>query len=305
MSIDKRIFYCWFGHNEMSELEKACIESWSRCCPDYEIVKISEDTPGFTMDKYASDAYEHGNWSFVSDYARLWTLERQSGIYLDTDIKLLKPLDDLLKYDAFVGMSGVGFYNSVPIARGQAFPTIFKEAKEQLVDGKCLNTLMNEIVYKHYDVYGAPFHCFDNIAFLGNKMFVTGGYTAQESSTYGIHYCNGSWLDKWQGSYDKASTFIKFQIYQDHIRDTNAEKKFFGTVVENDEIRFNSILTPVTKDKIFYGNFFYNPRVASVIGNTFNIRRTNVESCNYIEHQAFEGITLHLMDKVKKKRMTK
>ena len=176
MSIAKRIIYCWFGDNELSELEKSCIESWKQQCPDYEILKISEKTPGFVMNEYAQSAYDHGNYSFVSDYARLWALQKWSGIYLDTDIKLLKPLDDLLKYDAFIAMSGVGFYNSVPLARGETFPNFMQEAMDKLVAGKCLNSLINEIVYSRYDVFGAAFHEFDNIAFLGNRMFVTDNY---------------------------------------------------------------------------------------------------------------------------------
>lgn len=295
MSIEKRIFYCWFGEAKPSELEQACIASWSEHCPDYEIVKITENTPGFKMSKYAQDAYEHGNYSFVSDYARLWALEQQSGIYLDTDIKLLRPLDALLEYDAFVGMSGVGFYNSVPLARGKTFPKIFKDAKKRLVDGTCLNTLMNKIIYDTYDVYGSPFKKIDGIAFLGNWAFVTGGYTAN-NQTYGIHYCNGSWLDKWQGSYDKSKTFNKFQIYQDGIRDKNAEKKLFGEVVESNELILYSRLTPVTRDKAFYGNFFFNKRVASVSGDTFTIKRSKIRHTRYIEHECFEGLRLHLTE---------
>lgn len=272
MSIAKRIIYCWFGDNELSELEKSCIASWKQQCPDYEILKISEDTPGFETNEYAQDAYDHGNYSFVSDYARLWALQKWSGIYLDTDIKLLKPLDDLLKYNAFVAMSGVGFYNSVPLARGETFPEFLQEAMDKLVDGKCLNSLLNEIIYSRYDVYGASFHEYDNIAFLGNRLFVTDNYPTN-SSTYGIHYCNGSWLDKWQGSYDKGATFIPFQVYQDSVRDTNAEKKFFGKIIDSDAIVLNSFNMPVARNHMFYANFFYNKRVAVVEGNNFIIHR--------------------------------
>lgn len=276
MSIEKRIIWCWFGKGKLSELEKACIASWKEQCPDYEIVKITEKTPGFTMDKYAQDAYEHGNFSFVSDYARLWALKRMSGIYLDTDVRLLKPLNDLLRYDAFVAMSGVGFYNSVPIARGETFPAFLQEAINKLVDGRCLNELINEIVYNNYDVFGASFHEFDNIAFLGNKLFVTDNYVA-DSQTYGIHYCNGSWLDKWQGSYDKGSTFIPFQVYQDGIRDTNAEKKFFGHVVSDSNLALYSDKMPVARNHMFYGNFFRNKRVVYVRGNNFVIRNKSYD----------------------------
>ena len=42
----------------------------------------------------------------MSDYVRLWALEREGGIYLDTDVEVLKPFDDLLGYQAFAGFEG-------------------------------------------------------------------------------------------------------------------------------------------------------------------------------------------------------
>ena len=90
--IEKRIFYCWFGRGEKSELEKECIKSWEEKCPDYEIIEINEDNFDININEYCRQAYENKNYSFVSDVVRMEILKNNSGVYLDTDIRLLKSL---------------------------------------------------------------------------------------------------------------------------------------------------------------------------------------------------------------------
>ena len=75
--IDKRIFYCWFGNGEMSELDKKCMASWEKVCPDYEIVRIDETNYDYKANDYAYENYEHGNWSAVSNAARLEFLKHK------------------------------------------------------------------------------------------------------------------------------------------------------------------------------------------------------------------------------------
>ncbi len=102
--IPKKIHYCWFGDAEPDELTKKCIASWSKYCPDYEIVKWSEDNYNVNRHPYMKEAYEAGKWAFVTDYARLDILYEHGGIYFDTDVELIKNPDDLLKNKAFAGM---------------------------------------------------------------------------------------------------------------------------------------------------------------------------------------------------------
>lgn len=280
--IPKRIIYCWFGGGEPTDFMKSCIASWKEMCPDYEIIRVDEKNFDVKNNPYSKAAYEHKNYSFVSDVARLWALKKWNGIYLDTDIKLVKPLDELLKYKAFISMSGKGFYNSGCLGCDE-FPEIFEEAYENLKDGRVVNELLNELVYQKYDVYGNTFEVQENFAFLGNEIFISPGYTATEN-TMGYHYAKGLWNYAWKGSFDKTKTFKGLQIYQDGVRDIDAEKKVFGERVEDTSLevigKLNTIDTPFTNSHIFYGNYFYNPKVMILRGNGFTIERFNKKETN-------------------------
>lgn len=101
--INKVIHYCWFGKNKLPEEAIKCIESWRHYCPDYEIVEWNEDNYDVNKNKYMSDAYKEKKWAFVSDYARIKILLEHGGIYCDTDVEIIRNLDDLLNQEAFIG----------------------------------------------------------------------------------------------------------------------------------------------------------------------------------------------------------
>lgn len=101
--IPKKIHYCWFGGKELPELAKKCIASWKTLCPDWEIIQWSEDNYDVSAHPYTAYCHSHGKWAFLSDFVRLEILSREGGVYLDTDVELVKPLDALLEYEAFYG----------------------------------------------------------------------------------------------------------------------------------------------------------------------------------------------------------
>lgn len=116
MSIPKVIYYCWFGRGKMPKLAEKCIRSWKKYCPDYKIVCITEDNFDVNQNQYAKQAYEAGKWAFVSDYARLKVLYDEGGVYFDTDVELIKPIDELVKEGGYMGFddnnlvsTGLGF----------------------------------------------------------------------------------------------------------------------------------------------------------------------------------------------------
>ena len=137
--IPKIIHYCWFGRGQMPELVQTCIASWHTHMPDWEYRLWTEDTiaqvlskptpnpslkgrgqkPQFNppnnnendwlqlMPLYVQEAYAAKKYAFVSDYVRLWALEREGGLYMDVDFEVYKPFDDLMnKYSAFAGYEG-------------------------------------------------------------------------------------------------------------------------------------------------------------------------------------------------------
>ncbi len=101
--IPKIIHYCWFGRGPMPELAQKCIASWKQYLPDYEIKEWNEDNFDLSAYPYAQEAYEKRKYAFVTDVVRLYALYHEGGIYMDTDVEVLKPLDKFLQYPAFTG----------------------------------------------------------------------------------------------------------------------------------------------------------------------------------------------------------
>lgn len=111
--IPKTIHYCWFGHGEMPELAIKCIESWHKYLPDYEYKLWNEDNFDINSNQYAKEAYEARKYAFVTDYVRLFALYTEGGIYMDTDVEVLKPYDDLLTLTGFTGYEGSKYHPPV------------------------------------------------------------------------------------------------------------------------------------------------------------------------------------------------
>lgn len=101
--IPKIIHYCWFGGTPKPESVLKCINSWKKYCPDYEIREWTEADFDVSQNLYCQQAYEAKAWGFVPDYIRLWIIYNYGGIYLDTDVQILRNFDPLLKHQAFVG----------------------------------------------------------------------------------------------------------------------------------------------------------------------------------------------------------
>lgn len=101
--IPKKIHFCWFGGNELSDLAKKCIYTWNKKLPDYEIKMWSENNFDINSNIFIKQAYESKKWAFVSDYVRLWALYNEGGIYLDTDVEILRSIDAFLDKEAFMG----------------------------------------------------------------------------------------------------------------------------------------------------------------------------------------------------------
>lgn len=102
--IPRVIHYCWFGGNPLPDFALRCIESWKKNCPDYEIIEWNESNYDVNSCAYIREAYQARKWAFVSDFARFDILYRYGGVYFDTDVELIRPIDDLLERGAFFGL---------------------------------------------------------------------------------------------------------------------------------------------------------------------------------------------------------
>ena len=143
MAIPKIIHYCWFGGTELPIQVKKCMESWQEHCPDYEIVRWDESNFDYKKYAFTKDAYVAKKWAFVSDVARLDVVYQYGGIYLDTDVELLAPLDPFLENAAFMGFeqgrkvaTGLGFGAEKGNAVIKANLDAYKEINFVIKDGR-------------------------------------------------------------------------------------------------------------------------------------------------------------------------
>lgn len=107
--IPKKIHYCWFGGNPLPENVKAFIATWKKYCPDYQIKEWNESNFDIHSLPYVEEAYQNKKWAFVSDVARLNALVTEGGIYMDTDVEVVRSLDTLLDNQAFLGFEGTQY----------------------------------------------------------------------------------------------------------------------------------------------------------------------------------------------------
>lgn len=116
--IPKIVHYIWFGGKPYSGTIQKCIDSWKNFLPDYEFMLWNEDTFDISSAcEFVRQAYENRKWAFVSDYVRVWALNKYGGIYLDTDVEVKKPLDQFLGHAMVLGTDELGHLTAFMASR--------------------------------------------------------------------------------------------------------------------------------------------------------------------------------------------
>ena len=116
--IPKTIHYCWFGKKQLPREVKKCIESWKKYAPDYKIIEWNEKNFDVLENEFVKSAYNSKAWAFVSDYARLKVVYDNGGIYLDTDVELLRNPEFLLNNQFYIGVQQLGKYVTTGLGFG-------------------------------------------------------------------------------------------------------------------------------------------------------------------------------------------
>lgn len=121
--IPRKIHYCWFGYGRKPSLSEYCISSWQRYLPEYEIMEWNEDNFNIQSCPYVEESYRAGKFAFVSDVARGQALYDHGGIYLDTDVEILRSLDSLLHHRSFWGFEAGNFVatSTIGMVKGHEF----------------------------------------------------------------------------------------------------------------------------------------------------------------------------------------
>ena len=210
-NLSKVIHYCWFGENPLPALAKKCIKSWKKYLPDYEIKEWNEKNFDINICPFVKEAYEKKKWAFVSDYARLYALYQEGGIYFDTDMEVIKNIDFLKDKDLFIGYEAnkiiaagvigvkekenkyikeiLDFYNSqtgfheqgmFQISIPKVITKIFSKYDKR-VEGKI--EIIDEKIYVYPEDYFYP------INYNYSKKIYT-------NNTCMVHYYNATWVPK-------------------------------------------------------------------------------------------------------------
>lgn len=118
--IPKVIHYCWFGGNPLPKSAQKCIASWRKYLPDYEIKEWNESNFDVNIIPYTAEAYKAKKYAFVSYYARFWILYKYGGLYFDTDVEVIKNMDDIIAKGPFMGCENEAKSGAMPAQLGVA-----------------------------------------------------------------------------------------------------------------------------------------------------------------------------------------
>lgn len=254
--IPKKVHYIWLGKGSKPNIMDICINSWREKLPEYEIIEWNEENLDFYEEikksKFLKECYERKLWAFLSDYFRVKVLYEVGGIYLDSDMQILKSLDRFLEDSAFLGFESltqvsagiIGCEKGHPLMKRMlefyseeiwssphyTIPAIFQYimTEEFGLKGECKEVMEIESGIKLYPYeYFYPYHFTEEFK-----------YSCITENTYGIHWWGKSWHGKAKRLY-----FLEFK----HFR---GMKK-----IAVDTLIFTGLLEPVRKvyEKYFKG----------------------------------------------------
>jgi hypothetical protein len=246
--IPKVIHYCWFGGKPIDKLGEKCIASWKKYCPDYEIKRWDESNYNLEACDYVKEAYQAKKWAFVSDYVRFDILYHYGGLYFDTDVELIKPIDDIVSKGPFMGCEshqkkstvapglglaanpGLGLYKDIlDYYNRQHFISSDGSINLETVVQRVTNILIdqgfqgNGNIELINDVYIYPSEYFGPIDPVTKQKHIT-------SNTRSIHHYSASWCD--DGSKRRGQIYkMLYRLFG--ARGANTVKNIWHTFSKN------------------------------------------------------------------------
>lgn len=212
--IPKIIHYCWFGGKAVPDNLQRYMATWRTLMPDWEIREWNEHNFSIgTAPLYVQEAYREQKWAFVSDYVRIWALNLHGGVYLDTDVEVLKSFEDLLNDVAFIGLEeSLAHLPGTCVMGCEAhcnwasdMLTLYDDIRFVRKDGT-LNMTTNvqrmgiKLIEKGFipcrneqyiDVYGLRIYTHDYFSPITSTRVMR-----KTKNTYCIHHFTGSWTNK-------------------------------------------------------------------------------------------------------------
>jgi mannosyltransferase OCH1-like enzyme len=211
--IPKVIHYCWFGGRMLPESAKKCIVSWRKFLPDYKIKEWNENNFDVKAIPYTAEAYASKKYAFVSDYARFWILYHEGGIYFDTDVEMIKPIDDIIAKGSFMGIEngsngvapglGIGFVKNHFFLMEviSSYKLLHFKNNDGSLNKKTVveytTDLLKKYGFKKIDepqfffdifIYSSDYFC--PISIIDGKLYLS-------KNTRTIHHYAASWVSPW------------------------------------------------------------------------------------------------------------
>jgi mannosyltransferase OCH1-like enzyme len=202
--IPKKIHYCWLSGDPYPELIQRCIDSWHKYLPDYEYILWDKSKFDIESILWVKEAYESKKYAFAADYIRLYALYTEGGIYLDSDVEVLKDFEPLLTHKSFIGQESI--YETVEPAIIGAEPGMewikycldyYRNKSFYLSSGKPntypLPYIVTNIIktYQHNKSLQEMPVIFPSDYFSPKNM--KSGHINLTTNTYTIHHYDGSW----------------------------------------------------------------------------------------------------------------
>lgn len=222
--IPKIIHYVWLGGNKKPDYLIKNIESWKKYCPDYQIIEWNEQNFDINSNTYLKEAIEQKKWAFASDYVRIKVVHEYGGIYMDTDVELLKPIDGFLDADFFTNFENLVMLcfavigakpNSVILEKmlsyyeGKHFVLDEKKGKLDLTTNVILGSVMmrDDFGFNLDDTYQEKIIEGEKVVCYPHDYFFAQDYVSKEinltENSHGVHIYASSWIGKKQNKEDR------------------------------------------------------------------------------------------------------
>lgn len=244
--IPKVIHYCWFGRKPIPAEYQSYIKSWKKYLPDYEIKEWNEDNYDVNCIPFSKEAYGVKKFAYVSDYARLKVLYENGGVYFDTDVEVIRSMDDLMANGAWMGIEkhtstpdmddqvalGLGFAVEVHSPIIMEVMAFYENTHYIFPDGHIeqipIVPIVTNVLRKHsmpanidkptlvegITIYPWDYFC-PQEGFQYNKIECT-------ENTYTIHHYSATWMSKCD----------KFKMWKGDFFRSNKLGKLFKTIID-------------------------------------------------------------------------
>jgi mannosyltransferase OCH1-like enzyme len=221
MAIEKKLHYVWVGGGKFTPKMEQCMSTWRVQCPDYEVIEWNEKNFDMTKSPILKKAWDEKNWSLISDIMRAYILYENGGIYIDTDIEILKPLDSFLTHKFFMGYDNKYWVNTAIIGASKGHEILkpiidlySSEKSLEITNFTCIH-IYSALLLKMYGIKPNGKTVVQNgVALYDKNYFYPLHYLTHKlkltPNSYVIHRCSCSWHTKTQKVLFKIMRYVHF-----------------------------------------------------------------------------------------------